>query len=63
MDRRFVGDLLVSSEGDVLPTLEEAEREEFQQLSEAIGGWVVYDPEDAQDRARIRAVGGLDNAL
>lgn len=51
MDRRFVEDLLVSSEGDVLPPLEEAEKEEFRQLSNAIGGWVMYDWGDAQDRA------------
>ena len=50
-DRRLVEDLLVSPEGDVLPPLEETEKEEFKRLSEAIGGWVVYDPEDAQDRA------------
>jgi len=50
-DRRLVEDLLVSPEGDVLPPLEETEKEEFRRLSEAIGGWVMYDPEDAQDRA------------
>jgi hypothetical protein len=51
MDRRFVEDLLVSSEGLVFPPLDEAEKEELRQLSKAIGGWVVYDPEDAQERA------------
>jgi len=51
LDRRFVEGLLVSSDGDVLPPLEEAEKEEFRQLSKTIGGWVLYDPEDAQDRA------------
>ncbi len=50
-DRRLVEDLLVSPEGDVLPPLEETEKEELRRLSEAIGGWIVYDPEDAQDRA------------
>lgn len=50
-DRRLVEDLLVSSEGDVLPPLDEAQKEEFRQLSRAIGGWVMFDPEDMQDRA------------
>ncbi len=51
MNRRLVADLLVSPDGDVFPPLKEAEKKEFRQLSEAIGGWVVYDPEDAEDRA------------
>ena len=53
MDRCVVEDenLLVSSEGNVLPRLEQSEKEEFRQLSEAISGWIVYDPQDAQDRA------------
>ena len=50
-DGTLVEGLLVSPEGIVLPPLDEAEKEEFRQLSEAIGGWVVYDSEDAQDRA------------
>lgn len=51
VDRRLVEDLLVSPEGYVFPPLEEAEKEELRELSKAIGGWVVYDPEDVQDRA------------
>jgi len=51
VDRRFIEDLLVSSEGQVLPPLDKAEKEEFLQLAKAIGGWVVFDPEDADDRA------------
>lgn len=51
VDRRFVEDLLLSSEGDVLPPLDEAEKEELQQLARAIGGWVAFDPQDADDRA------------
>jgi len=51
MDRRLVADLLVSPDGDVFPPLDEMEKEELRQLSEAIGGWVVYDPQDAEDRA------------
>lgn len=51
MDRRLVEDLLVSPEGYVLPRLEETEKEEFRRLSEAIGGWIVYDPQDTEDRA------------
>lgn len=50
-DRRFVEDLLVSSQGDVLPPLDEAEKKEFQLLASSIGGWVAFDPEDADDRA------------
>ncbi len=51
MDRRLVADLLVSPEGDVFPPLDEAEKIELRRLSEAIGGWVVYDPQDAEDHA------------
>ena len=51
MNRRLVADLLVSPEGLVFPPLDEAEKIELRQLSEAIGGWVVYDPQDAEDRA------------
>ncbi len=51
VDRRFVEDLLVSPQGPVLPPLDEAEKIEFRQLSKAIDGWVVYDSQDAEDRA------------
>lgn len=51
VDKPLVEGLLVSPEGYVFPPLEEAEKEELRQLSEAIGGWVAYDSEDAQDRA------------
>jgi len=51
VDGPLVEGLLVSPEDTVLPSLDEAEKEEFLRLSEAIGGWVVYDPEDVQDRA------------
>ena len=51
MNRRLVADLLVSPEGDVFPPLDEAEKTELRRLSEAIGGWVVYDPQDAEDQA------------
>ena len=51
VDRRFIEDLLVSSEGQVLPPLDKAEKEEFLRLARAIGGWVAFDPEDADDRA------------
>jgi len=51
VDRRFIEDLLLSSEGDVLPPLNKSEKEEFQRLARAIGGWVAFDPEDAYDRA------------
>lgn len=51
VDRGLVDDLLVSPEGNVLPRLEQEEKEEFRRLSEVIGGWIVYDPHDAEDRA------------
>lgn len=51
VDRRFVEDLLVSPQGFVLPPLDEAEKVEFRQLSRSIDGWVVYDSQDAEDRA------------
>lgn len=51
MDRRFVEDLLISPQGPVLPPMDEAEKVEFRQLSKAIDGWVVYDSQDAEDRA------------
>jgi len=51
VDKPLVEGLLVSPEGCVFPPLEEAEKEELRQLSEVIDGWVIYDPEDAQDRA------------
>jgi len=35
----------------VLPCLYPEEKEEFRRLSEAIGGWVEYDEDDAEDRA------------
>jgi hypothetical protein len=50
-DRRLVEDLLVSQDGCVLPCLYPAEKDEFRRLSEAIGGWVVYDGDDAEDQA------------
>lgn len=53
VDRRFVEDLLVSSDGGVLPPLDEAEKKELQRLANAIGGWVAFDPEDADDRAAV----------
>ena len=53
MHRRLVPDLLVSTEGDVLPPLDEAEKEEFRRLSKAIGGWVVFDAQDAEDYAEF----------
>jgi hypothetical protein len=43
--------LLVSPDGCVLPCLYAKEKDEFWRLSEAIGGWVVYDADDAEDRA------------
>lgn len=51
VDRRIEKDLLVSPKGSVLPPLDEAEKVEFRQLSKAIDGWVVYDSQDAEDRA------------
>ena len=53
MNHPLVPDLLVSPEGDVLPPLDEAEKEEFRQLSNAIGGWVVFDEQDAEDYAEF----------
>lgn len=50
-DRRLVEDLLVSPDGCVLPCLYPEEKDEFRRLSEAIGGWVVYDRDDAEDQA------------
>jgi len=50
-DRRLVEDLLVSPDGCVLPCLYPEEKEEFRRLSQAIGGWVEYDEDDAEDRA------------
>ncbi len=49
--QRLLEDLLVSPEGLVLPPLDEAEKSELLSLAEEIGGWVVYDGEDAEDRA------------
>jgi hypothetical protein len=52
VDRRIVEeDLRVSPEGTVLLPLDEAEKVDFRQLSRAIDGWVVYDSQDAEDRA------------
>lgn len=51
VDRKFVEDLLISPQGPVLLPLDEAEKVELRQLSKAIGGWVVYDSQDAEDRA------------
>jgi hypothetical protein len=51
VNRRLVANLLVSPEGDVFPPLEEAEKHELRGLSEAIGGWVVYDGSDVEDEA------------
>ena len=69
-DRRLVEDLLVSPDGYVLPCLYPEEKDEFRRLSEAIGGWVVYDGDDAEDRAafvplrewRMRFEAWLDRA-
>lgn len=50
-DRRLVEHLLVSPDGCVLPCLYPEEKDEFRRLSEAIGGWVEYDADDAEDQA------------
>jgi hypothetical protein len=50
---RLVEHLLVSPDGCVLPCLYPEEKDEFRGLSEAIGGWVEYDADDAEDRAAL----------